>query len=124
MIRKILLLFLLLVLAAPAAADTQVTFTWDPNTEPDLAGYRLYQSRISEDYDFTSPIAEIPAGTQTAVATCADGTFYWVLTAFDTVGNESLPSNEVMATLDSTAPAGPTGFTIQATVIIRIETPP
>ena len=53
----------------------------------------------------------ILAGIETGqLAGVADGTYFWVLTAYDISGNESGPSNEVTASLDSTAPEPPKNF--------------
>jgi hypothetical protein len=40
--RFIFILFASLLLTSLAAADT-ITLDWKPNSEPDLAGYRVYQ---------------------------------------------------------------------------------
>ena len=91
------------------AAD--VNLKWDANSESDLAGYRIYQSQTSGAYGAFS--AEILAGTETVTLTdIPDGTYFWVLTAYDTNNNESGYSNEVTATLDGTAPGAPLNFTI------------
>jgi len=85
--------------------DFTVNFAWDANSEYDLAGYRLYPSEISGQYDYTAiPVATIPADTETStVIYTFEGpqlpiTYYWVLTAYDTEGLESGPSNEVTKT--------------------------
>ena len=121
--RLFLVLMLAVVLFIPAAAFavSNVTFVWEPRPEADLAGYRIYQSASSGDYAFGSDYATatILAGTETVTLQVEDGTWYWVLTAFDTSGNEGQPSAEVIVTLDSEAPGAPEGFTI--TVIIKIE---
>lgn len=100
-----------------ACAASNVTFEWDPNSETDLAGYRLYQSQTSGQYTFGdgNQVATIAAGTETVTITnVTDGTYYWVLTAYDDNGNESGPSNEVTDTLDSTAPEPPGNMLIAA----------
>jgi len=112
----LILLFAICILTfamvSPALAAT-LTFQWDPNTEPDLAGYRLYQSSAPGQYQFGAPwaVAEIPAGTQTVtVPNVPELLFYWVLTAFDTNGNESGPSNEVATAPFMGAPNAPQGL--------------
>ena len=103
------ILVLLMVMNAPAVDKT---FTWDANTEADLAGYRLYQSNVSNQYSIGSGwIAEIPAGTEIlSYNVTPDETYYFVLTAFDVNGNESGYSNEVSTVIDETAPAPPRGL--------------
>lgn len=121
MIRKGLLGIAMLLLPSVAWAASSVTLEWDANTEPDLAGYRLYQSASSGVYvyDAAHVVLTIPVGTTTGSIQSPDGGWFWVLTAYDSSGNESGPSNEVTRALDSEAPGDPSGLTI--TVIIKIE---
>ena len=110
-----LALLAFIFLSTIVMAGSDVKFEWNANVEPDLAGYRLYQSTTSGQYDFGdgNQIATIPAGTETISLTdVPDGKFYWSLTAYDTLGLESGPSNEVSATLDTTAPNPPGNFLI------------
>ena len=118
--KKILaVLAMVLMFAGMACAESNVTFVWDANTESDLAGYRLYQSQMSGSYP-DPHVAEIPAGTETVtINDVPDGTYYWVLTAFDTDENESGYSNEVTANLDTLAPGAPVNVIIQ--VIIKVQ---
>ena len=105
-----------------ACAASNVTFEWDANSETDLAGYRLYQSQTPGVYTFGdgNQVASILTGTETVTITgVSDGVYYWVLTAYDTHGNESGPSNEVTANLDTLAPGSPTTVTI--TIIIKVQ---
>lgn len=98
-------------------AETQnITFEWQPNSESDLAGYRLYRSTASGKYLFgkNNALLEIPAGTQKAtIKTIEPG--YFVLTAFDKDGFESEPSNE----LETFSPIKPNNFSI--TIVIKVE---
>ena len=116
MFKKVLLIAsLILLFALPCLAASDVTFEWDPNSEQDLAGYRIYQSDSSGNYTFGegNEVADIPAGTEiVTLLGVLDGKWYWVLTAYDQNGNESGPSNEVSATLDTEAPAPPQNFII------------
>ena len=111
-----------LLLAGVCQAATNITFEWDPNSEADLAGYRLYQSQTSGAYIYGdgNQVATILTGTETLTFTAiADGTYFWVLTAYDEDGNESGPSNEVTANLDTLAPDAPSTVTI--TIIIKVH---
>lgn len=107
---KHLIALLILLMPVTVCAAT-INFSWDANTETDLAGYRMYQSNESGVYDMDTPVAEI-AETETTytLPDVTDGTYFWVLTAYDNAGNESDPSNEVTLTVDETAPAPPSGF--------------
>jgi hypothetical protein len=81
--------------------DPFVRLAWDANTEPDLAGYWVYQSGVSGWYTRWKRILEIPAGIETCrIDRLASGTYFWVVTAFDTSRNESDYSNEVSAIMD------------------------
>jgi hypothetical protein len=73
-----------------------VTLAWDPNSEPDLAGYRLYYGTASRSYDRTIEVAD---GTSVPVADLDAGTtYYFAVTAYNTAGLESDFSNEVSYT--------------------------
>lgn len=115
--KKLILILAILLIPLFAFAATSVTLNWDPNTEPDLAGYRLYRSTTSgSGY---SKVGEITApSTEFTDTVIMDGTYYWVVTAFDANGNESGFSNEVSAVLDSTPPGAPAGLKITITIVI------
>jgi hypothetical protein len=69
------------------------TLAWDANTEVDLAGYRLYWGTASGAYLFTQQLSLVTTNTVTNLV--AGQTWYFVVTAFNTSGLESGPSNEV-----------------------------
>ena len=68
----------------------QVTFTWDANTEPDLAGYRCYWGSQPNTY-----LNFIDVGLQTTCTLEIQPGTYVAATAYDTEGLESDFSNEV-----------------------------
>lgn len=78
---------------------------WDPNSENDLAGYKVYYGSASQNYTNV-----IDAGTNneyTINSLTAGATYYFAVTAYDTAGNESDFSVEVqgtVATSDFTPP--------------------
>ena len=127
---KRLFLTLMLVIAlfampVTAIAAFNVTFAWDANTtDTDLAGYKVYQSNVSNSYP-NAAVGTVPVGTETITLQVEDGTWYWIFTAFDVSGNENDKTlsyfNEVTTSLDSEAPAPPTGTRI--IVIIKVELP-
>jgi uncharacterized protein YdhG (YjbR/CyaY superfamily) len=85
--------------------------TWNANTEPDLAGYRIYRG-----FGLAAPILLASVGR---VTTYTDSTLpnisqdvTYNLTAFDSNGNESAHSVEVTKTVDVNPPAAPTGLTV------------
>jgi len=122
--KKLLLTIIFIVFATTVYAKTvNITFVWDKNIEPDLAGYNLYQSSVSGDYS-SDPSAIIMGDTNqyTYQTDMENGTpLYFVLTAFDDSGNESGYSNEVphIIYIDSNAPAAPMIFHIKNYVIIQ-----
>ena len=84
---------------SPAPPSTaSVTLAWTPNTEPDLAGYKVYRATSSGSYG--AAIATLPANTTSFVATGLQPgvTYFFVITAFDSSGNESARSPELRAT--------------------------
>jgi serine protease AprX len=79
------------------AGNARVTLGWNPNAETDLASYRVYRGTTSggETYLATVP----PSQTSYVDTAVANGTtYYYLVRAMDTSGNESGPSNEVSAT--------------------------
>lgn len=91
-------LFFSLVTASVAA---DVVLAWDPNTEFDLAGYIIYGSEGSQgppyEYIDTYPVEDIDLDNPRCMITELDDdiAYYFVVTAFDTQGNESGFSEEV-----------------------------
>lgn len=75
----------------------ELTLTWDPNTEPDLAGYILYWGFSSSDYVFSVDVGNQTSYTVTDLAPGA--TYYFAVTAYNTSGLESDYSNEVVYTV-------------------------
>jgi hypothetical protein len=76
---------------------------WDPNSEPDLAGYKLYYKTESSGppYDGTgaiegdSPI-DVENETEFTVTGLTNGeTYFFVVSAYDTESLEGEYSNEV-----------------------------
>lgn len=82
-------------LTVSAPTTSSATLTWDPNTDSDLAGYKIYQATASGAYG--AALGTVPAGTVTYQATglSANTTYFFVITAYDDAGNESSFSNEV-----------------------------
>jgi hypothetical protein len=82
-----------LLFATPGFPAT-VIVSWDANSEMDLAGYKLYYGEVSGVYTSTIDVGNV---TEFEVSGLEVGeTYYFVVTAYDLVGNESDPSDEVM----------------------------
>ena len=89
-----LLLLLVLTWTSPALAAA-VTLRWDPNPETTLSGYRLYYGTASRNY---TTLVDVGNRTTYAVTGLAPGTYYFAVTAYDILGNESGFSDEVFTT--------------------------
>ena len=90
------------------AAEKPATLTWDPNTETDLAGYRIYQSTVSGQYG--APVATVGTVTQytfTLPELVTEQRYYFTLTAYDLAQNESAKSNEVSRLITALPPLPP-----------------
>ena len=79
-------------------SSASVTLAWNPNTEPDLAGYKIYEATSPGSYG--AAIATLPVNATSFVATGLQPgvTYFFVITAYDTSGNESARSPELSAT--------------------------
>ena len=94
----------------------EVTLQWDPNTEPNLAGYKVYydtdsgapyspavEDRATNNPD-GPPVVLGRDATEITLAGLTDGkVYYFAITAFDDQGQESDYSNEV--TTDASPPS-------------------
>jgi hypothetical protein len=85
-----------------ASAATQVSFEWDPNSEPDLAGYRVFCREESQPYNYNNPIWEGTSTNCTIYNLDETKTYYFVSRAFDNYGLESLDSDELLLKADIT----------------------
>jgi putative Ig domain-containing protein len=93
--------FSILVTAAPTGGTTSVTLSWMPPTERTdgsplvtLAGYKIHYGQSSGDYP--SVVTVDNAGLSSYVIDAlSSGTYYFMVTAYDTTGYESAPSAEV-----------------------------
>ena len=99
---KILLVVLLFLCWPAIAGAASVTLAWDKSTSADVVGYRVYQSLISGSYTFGEGIAvAYTDGTseyinKVTIDNLTPGIrYYFVVTAVNSSGAESLPSNEV-----------------------------
>ena len=83
------------------AGAASVNVSWNPNTETDLAGYRIYYGTNSRIYGVPIPVGKISTYTVDNLASAT--TYYLALTAIDTSGNESGFSDEIPVTTTSSA---------------------
>ncbi|MFW6139179.1 MAG: fibronectin type III domain-containing protein [Spirochaetota bacterium] len=75
---------------------TRVTVVWDPNTEPDLEGYKLYYGFGSRDYGYVVNVGDT---TYTIKDLVPGETYYIAATAYNTEGMESDYSEEAVYTV-------------------------
>ena len=82
-----------LLVPASNAQAFRLTLAWDPNTDNDLAGYKIYIGYAPKKYSWTIDVGNRTTGT---VDNLVDGTpYYFTLTAYNSKGLESGFSNEV-----------------------------
>ena len=79
------------------------TLSWDTPTNntdgtelTDLAGYKVYYGTSSGVYDNVIDVADVTTYTLTDIS---PATYYFAVTAYDELGNESDYSNEVSKTI-------------------------
>ncbi len=106
------------VIASNAMA-AQATLAWDPNTESDLAGYRVHYGTASGSYTVHTDVHNVTTYTVTGLT--AGQTYYFAATAYDASGNESGYSNPVSYAVPAangapTTPATPTAGAASALV--------
>ncbi len=80
----------------PSPANGTATVTWSPNTEADLAGYKLYVGTSSGIYSRTVDVGKV---TSYVISLPKGVTYFFVLTAYDRSGNESGRSAELSRSL-------------------------
>ena len=81
------------------ALAAQVPLAWDPNTEADIAGYKIYYGTVSSAQAESIDVGNVTAYT---VMGLPEGkTYFFAATAYDRYGRESGFSNEVSTTTSS-----------------------
>ena len=91
----LILVFVIGLHSAPAGTrpprTTNVTLKWDRNSEPDIAGYKVYYGMTPGVY---IPVQTVKTTTAT-IAVPNGSVFYFVVTAIDSAGLESPFSDAV-----------------------------
>jgi fibronectin type 3 domain-containing protein len=78
-----------------------VVLTWNPSTDPNVAGYKIYSGTASQNY---TNVVVVGNATNATISGLAYGTtYYFAATTYDDSGNESPYSNE--ATFSVPTPA-------------------
>jgi hypothetical protein len=83
-------------------AASALTLAWDPNTENDLAGYKVYYGVQSGNYDAIIDVGNVTQCTVTDLE--PETRYYFAVTAYDTSLNESGFSEEVSGVTDPLHP--------------------
>ena len=83
-----------------SATSNSATLQWAANQESDLAGYRVYHGLTSGSYPSSQNVGKTTTYQYASLE--LNKTHYFSVTAYDTSGNESSPSQEVSKTLTGT----------------------
>lgn len=96
--------YTLTVSAAPSSTSS-VTLTWTPPTQrtdgsvlSNLAGYKIHYGTSSTNFDKTITVSN-PGLSSYVIDSLTAGTYYFVVTAYDSQGVESPSSNSASKTL-------------------------
>lgn len=106
--KKLFLALIFLFLFSMSAWAEEVTVAWNPNSESDLAGYKVYYGNATGIYDTS---VDVGNKTNYTILGIVSGQGYFIaVTAYDTSGNESGYSSEISyIAIDVTPPDAPTG---------------
>lgn len=91
-----------------SGSTANVTLTWTPNSEPDLAGYNVYANLQKSNTSL------ITATSYNVNGLTANVVYSFQITAVDTSTNESLKSAAVNYTYDTQPPSVPIGLNLVA----------
>jgi len=94
-------------------APNRVALRWDPNQEPDIAGYYLYYGDVSRVSTKKLDVGNI---TTTVIDLADSAAYFFFVTAYNTSGLESDPSNEVQYRVNSPPTANPQSVSTLAEV--------
>lgn len=94
---RLWLIYLAAFVFGTELSDCQATeLNWRPNPENDLAGYKVYSGVSAGCY---TKVVDVGNTTHYQIQNIESGvTYYLAVTAYDTAGNESQYSEEVMLT--------------------------
>lgn len=90
------------------ANGASVTLAWDPSPDGSVTGYIVHQGSSSGAYTRSTRVGNV---TEAVVADLVVGaTYFFVVTAHNSAGLESIPSNEVRYTVPVPDAQGSTGY--------------
>lgn len=85
--------FIIILISPQFLFSAQIKLAWDPNTEPDLAGYKIYWGKSSRSYENSIDVGNVTQFTLTGLN--AGETYFIAATAYNFSNMESDFSNEV-----------------------------
>ena len=105
--------------ATSAFAETSsVSLSWDPNTEPDIAGYKVYWGTSSGVYSQFSDVSQ----TTASVSDLTVGVrYYFAVTAYNEAGLESGYSEEVSAIVSSPGSTPEPQYLLNISTRVRVR---
>jgi hypothetical protein len=93
-------------IAVQAVATASATLTWSAPTQnsdgsplTDLAGYKVYWGTSSHNYSSTATLNNPGLATYVVGGLASTNTYYFAITAVNSEGTESSPSNEATKTI-------------------------
>jgi hypothetical protein len=107
-----------LPLLATTLPTGSVTLLWNPSPSPDIAGYEVLYGTASGDYSSEVLVGDTNVVT---ISNLEPGiTYYFAVTCYNSVGEESVPSNEATYTVpaDLTNPPAVLGNTALTAAVL------
>ena len=95
----VFLILLYLFISCHLTWAAELNFSWLANSEPDVAGYRLYYGDSSRNYTDSIEIGHYPVDGRingTIYGLDISQTYYFAATAYSATGEESDFSNEIV----------------------------
>src|SRR6266567_3011338 len=102
------------IFRVPARGDQSVTLAWNPDTETNISNYNLYYGGASGVYTNSANVGNATNCTVAGLQSAA--TYYFAVTADNTSGLESPPSNEISYTVPTVVVSTPPGLPVLATM--------
>ncbi len=89
-----------------AAQVTQITLAWDPSSDPDVEGYRVYRRIAGQTHMKQIGTVENVANPKFSSKVSYGRKYYFAVTAYDIYGNESSLSDEISWPIQVFSPNG------------------
>ncbi len=104
---KVFCIVACLMFIASTSFAASILVTWNPVTDPDLAGYNIFD-KVGTGPNIKVGTVGVMTTPSFTIPNVPDGFHVITVTAFDGSGNESLPSDPASGNVDSVPPAKPT----------------